>query len=82
VAEAAAVVRRDAGWLRKAIRSGRLPAVRSAAGYLLRRRDVERLDRSALRRRARSASGAPAPGSADAGAGATIGDSRAHEAEA
>jgi hypothetical protein len=82
VAEAAAVVRRDPGWLRKAIRSGRLPAVRSAEGYLLRRRDVERLDRSAPRRRARSAPGAPVPGSADGIGNAAIGDSPAHEAEA
>jgi excisionase family DNA binding protein len=51
VAEAAAVVGRDGGWLRKAIRSGRLPATRSAEGYLVRRRDVERLDRSVPRRR-------------------------------
>jgi hypothetical protein len=74
VAEAAAVVRRDPGWLRKAIRSGRLPAVRSAEGYLLRRPDVERLDRSAPRRRVRLAPGAPAHGSADSSPDAPIGD--------
>lgn len=50
VAEAAALVRRDGGWLRRAIRSGRLRATRSTSGYLLRRRDVERLDRTARRR--------------------------------
>ena len=50
VAEAADLVGRDGGWLRRAIRSGRLPASRSPAGYLLRRRDVERLDRTASRR--------------------------------
>ena len=50
VSEAATVVRRDAGWLRRAIRSGRLTASRGPAGYLLRRRDVERLDRTARRR--------------------------------
>lgn len=51
VAEAAAAVGRDAGWLRRAIREGRLVATREASGYLLRRRDVERLDRTAPRRR-------------------------------
>jgi curved DNA-binding protein CbpA len=51
VPEAAAVVGRDAGWLRRAIRSGRLQASRGPAGYLVRRRDVERLDRSTARRR-------------------------------
>lgn len=50
VAEAAAAVRRDAGWLRRAIREGRLPAERAERGYLLRRRDVERLDRGSRRR--------------------------------
>ena len=50
VSEAARLVRRDAGWLRRAIRTGRLSASRSPAGYLLRRRDVERLDRTARRR--------------------------------
>lgn len=50
VPEAAALVRRDAGWLRRAIRERRLPATREAAGYLLRRRDVERLDRTTRRR--------------------------------
>jgi curved DNA-binding protein CbpA len=51
VAEAASLVARDPGWLRRAIRSGRLPASRGPSGYLLRRRDVERLDRVARRRR-------------------------------
>lgn len=50
VAEAATLVRRDGGWLRRAIRTGRLRATRSKDGYLLRRRDVERLDRTARRR--------------------------------
>lgn len=50
VPEAAALIRRDAGWLRRAIRDRRLPATREPAGYLLRRRDVERLDRSTRRR--------------------------------
>jgi curved DNA-binding protein CbpA len=50
VPEAAALVGRDAGWLRGAIRSGRLPASRGPTGYLVRRRDVERLDRTAPRR--------------------------------
>ena len=51
VREAALVVDRAAAWLRAAIRAGRLPAVRSDGTYLLRRRDVERLDRTAPRRR-------------------------------
>lgn len=51
VAEAGRVVDRAPAWLRRAIRTGRLPATRSAGGYLLRRRDVERLDRTAPRRR-------------------------------
>ncbi len=51
VSEAAALVRRDGGWLRRAIRSGRLRATRDGPAYLLRRRDVERLDRTARRRR-------------------------------
>lgn len=50
VAEAAALVGRDPAWLRRAIRERRLPASRTARGYLLRRRDVERLDRAATRR--------------------------------
>ena len=53
VREASALVGRDGGWLRKAIRAGRLRATRGPAGYLLRRRDVERLDRSARRLRRR-----------------------------
>jgi curved DNA-binding protein CbpA len=51
VAEAAALVGRAEGWLRQAIRAGRLAASRGPTGYLLRRRDVERLDRTARRRR-------------------------------
>lgn len=61
VAEAAALVRRDGGWLRRAIRSGRLRATRSASGYLLRRRDVERLDRTAKRRSRRPTALDPEP---------------------
>lgn len=51
VREAAALVGRDANWLRGAIRAGRVAATRGPAGYLLRRRDVERLDRTTGRRR-------------------------------
>ena len=50
VSEAAVLTRRDAGWLRRAIRGGRLRAERGPGGYLLRRRDVERLNRTAPRR--------------------------------
>jgi len=50
VAEAAILVARDGGWIRRAIRARRLPASRGPGGYLLRRRDVERLDRTAPRR--------------------------------
>jgi excisionase family DNA binding protein len=50
VTEAAALVSRNADWLRRAIREGRLPAVRDVTGDLVRRRDVERLDRTARRR--------------------------------
>jgi len=57
VSEAALLVGRDAGWLRRAIRERRLVATKGPEGYLLRRRDVERLDRTAPRRRP------PAPGS-------------------
>lgn len=53
VAEAAALVERHPSWLRRAIRSGRLRADRGEDGYLLRRRDVERLDRTAPRRKAK-----------------------------
>lgn len=56
VREAALLVRRDGGWIRKAIRAGRLRAMRASTGYLLRRRDVERLDRTSRRR----AGGGPA----------------------
>lgn len=50
VSEAAVLVRREGGWLRRAIRTGRLRAARGPAGYLVRRRDVERLDRISPRR--------------------------------
>jgi excisionase family DNA binding protein len=53
VAEAAVLVGRDPGLLRRAIREGRLPATRDGRAYLLRRRDVERLDRTIARRRPR-----------------------------
>lgn len=68
VPEAAAVVHRDASWLRGAIRTGRLAASRDEAGrYLLRRRDVERLDRTARRRRRVPApADTPAPDEAEA----------------
>ncbi len=51
IEEAAQRFGRDGGWLRRAVRTGRLPATRGPTGYLLRRRDVERLDRTAPRRR-------------------------------
>jgi molecular chaperone DnaJ len=57
VAEAALLTGRHPDWLRGAIRAGRLRATRDAAGYLLRRRDVERLDRTAARRRRASVAG-------------------------
>ena len=50
VGEAATLIHRDAAWLRRAIRAGRLRASRGPTGYVLRRRDVERLDRDAPRR--------------------------------
>lgn len=53
VTEAAVLVGRDAGWLRRAVRQQRLAATKGTDGYLLRRRDVERLDRNAPRRRPR-----------------------------
>jgi curved DNA-binding protein CbpA len=55
ISEAAALVGRDAAWLRRAVRERRLAASRGERGYLVRRRDVERLDRTAPRRRARDA---------------------------
>jgi curved DNA-binding protein CbpA len=55
VAEAAVLVRRHPAWLRRAIRTGRLAAAREEGIYLLRRRDVERLDRTTPRRPRRSA---------------------------
>ena len=51
VTEAAALVRRHPDWLRRAIRNRRLTAAREGRTYLLRRRDVERLDRMTPRRR-------------------------------
>ncbi len=54
VAEAGALVGRDPGWLRRAIRERRLAATRGERGYLVRRRDVERLDRTSPRRRGRN----------------------------
>jgi excisionase family DNA binding protein len=53
VAEAAELIGREPSWLRRAIRTGQLPAASTPRGYLLRRRDVERLDRAAARRPAR-----------------------------
>jgi excisionase family DNA binding protein len=52
VEEAATLVRRHPGTLRSAIRARRLGAVRDGRSYLLRRRDVERWDRGARRRKA------------------------------
>ena len=54
VAEAAEAVGRHPSVLRRAIREGRLPARRGDRGYLLRKRDVERLDRTIRRRRPRA----------------------------
>lgn len=51
VTEAAAIVGRNPAWLRKAIRERRLRASKGPEGYLLRRRDVERLDRQTARRK-------------------------------
>ncbi|MHB8959521.1 MAG: DnaJ domain-containing protein [Candidatus Limnocylindrales bacterium] len=50
IAEAAALVGRNPSWLRRAVRDRRLPATRADGRYLLRRRDVEGLDRTAARR--------------------------------
>jgi excisionase family DNA binding protein len=55
VAEAAALIGRHPDWLRRMIRLGVIPALFTRHGYLLRRRDVERLDRERRRRRSRSA---------------------------
>jgi curved DNA-binding protein CbpA len=54
VREAGELVGRASAWLRRAIRNGRLAASRDEHGYLVRRRDVERLDRTARRRRTRT----------------------------
>ena len=51
VTDAAGLTGRHPDVLRRAIREGRLPAVRDGNAYLLRRRDVERLDASMPRRR-------------------------------
>jgi curved DNA-binding protein CbpA len=64
IPEAAALVGRDAGWLRRAIRDRRLAASRGERGYLVRRRDVERLDRTTPRRRPAAAVTVPAGGAA------------------
>jgi len=53
VSEAATLVARNPALLRRAIRDGRLAASKSPDGYLLRRRDVERLDRTVARRKRR-----------------------------
>lgn len=66
VPEAAELVGRDAGWLRRAIRERRLPASRGERGYLLRRRDVERLDRTAARRATGRTGAAGSDSAADA----------------
>lgn len=50
VREAGAAFARHPAWIRRAIRERRLPASREGGQYFLRRRDVERLDRSAARR--------------------------------
>jgi len=50
VREAAGLVHRNENWLRRAIRTGRLPAAREHGLYLVRKRDVERLDRTTTRR--------------------------------
>lgn len=50
VDEAATLVRRHPATLRAAIRGRRLAAIRDGRAYLLRRRDVERWDRTARRR--------------------------------
>lgn len=50
ITEAAMLVGRDPAWLRRAVRERRLAASRGERGYLVRRRDVERLDRTAPRR--------------------------------
>jgi excisionase family DNA binding protein len=56
VADAAELTGRHPDVLRRAIRDGRLAAVREGNAYLLRRRDVERLDLSMPRRRSAASS--------------------------
>lgn len=51
VQEAAATFGRHPGWIRRAIHERRLPATREGRVYSVRRRDIERLDRTAQRRR-------------------------------
>jgi curved DNA-binding protein CbpA len=59
VSEAARLTSRDPSWLRRAIRGRRVPASRGPRGYLLRRRDVERLDRNSRRRPNSESAGGP-----------------------
>ncbi len=59
IREAAEMVGRHPAWLRRAVRQRRLAAIRDEGRYLLRRRDVDRLDRSAPRRRRRTPPEAP-----------------------
>jgi curved DNA-binding protein CbpA len=54
VREVARLIDRDPSWIRRAIRDGRLPAQLRRSGYLVRKRDAERLDRTAARRRAQA----------------------------
>jgi excisionase family DNA binding protein len=51
VADAAALTGRHPGVIRRAIRAHRLTASRDGQAYLLRRRDVERWDKTTVRRR-------------------------------
>ena len=50
VIEVARVIDRNSAWIRRTIREGRLPAQQGTSGYLVRRRDAERLDRTTPRR--------------------------------
>jgi curved DNA-binding protein CbpA len=54
VVEAADAIDRNRDWVRRTIRQGRLPAQRGRSGYLIRRRDAERLDRTTPRRHTRT----------------------------
>lgn len=51
IADAARVTGRNPSWLRRMVREGRLAAERRETSYLLRRRDLDRLDRTAPRRK-------------------------------